>query len=156
MFMIRKPWPPINQQASLTRGLLGTPVCLQNTHALMFPLNTIIAWDVNIYHKHRDILITILLLPLGHISNSLPLALESIIQLTLLRSNTHGLLVTIMFAYGRGFSQRVWNIQNRIVFCNSYTSPRITHFEWHIRLHVSLISEWVGIALYRFSLPVEP
>src|SRR5215216_5873467 len=33
--------------------------------------------NVNIYHKHKDILILYLLVPLGHISNSLPLALES-------------------------------------------------------------------------------
>ena len=36
----------------------------------MFPVNTIIAWDANIYHKHKDIIITTLLLPLGHISNN--------------------------------------------------------------------------------------
>ena len=77
--MIRKPRSSINQQANLTRGLLGTPLCLQNTQVLMFPVNTIIAWDVNIYHKHKDIIITTLLLPLGHISNSLALAQESII-----------------------------------------------------------------------------
>src|SRR3954464_9109950 len=61
----------INQQASSTRGLLGTLLCLQNTQVLMFPVNTIIAWDVSIYHKHKDIIITTLLLPLGHISNKL-------------------------------------------------------------------------------------
>src|SRR3954465_5871808 len=33
--------------------------------------------NVKIYHKQKDIIITTLLLPLGHISNSLPLALES-------------------------------------------------------------------------------
>ena len=75
--MIRKPWPSINQQASSTKGLLGTLLCLQNTQVLMFPVNTIIAWYVNIYHKYEDMIITTLLLPLGHISNSLPLALES-------------------------------------------------------------------------------
>src|SRR4051812_656886 len=36
----------------------------------MFPVNTIIAWYVNIYHKYEDMIITTLLLPLGHISNS--------------------------------------------------------------------------------------
>src|SRR3954471_16426375 len=35
----------------------------------MFPVNTIIAWYVNIYHKYEDMIITTLLLPLGHISN---------------------------------------------------------------------------------------
>ena len=52
-----------------TRGLLGTLLCLQNTQVLMFPVNTIIAWYVNIYHKCEDMIITTLLLPLGHISN---------------------------------------------------------------------------------------
>ena len=36
----------------------------------MFPVNTIIAWYVNIYHKYEDMIITTLLLPLGHISNT--------------------------------------------------------------------------------------
>jgi hypothetical protein len=35
----------------------------------MFPVNEIIAWGANIYYKHKDIIITILLLPLGYISN---------------------------------------------------------------------------------------
>src|SRR4051812_38122367 len=37
----------------------------------MFPVNTIIAWYVNIYHKYEDMIITTLLLPLWHISNIL-------------------------------------------------------------------------------------
>jgi hypothetical protein len=37
----------------------------------MFPIYTIIAWDVNIYRIHKDIIITTLLLPIGHIFNSL-------------------------------------------------------------------------------------
>ena len=36
----------------------------------MFPFNTIIAWYVNIYHKYEDMIITTLLLPLGHICNT--------------------------------------------------------------------------------------
>jgi hypothetical protein len=36
----------------------------------MFPVDTIIASDVNIYHKHKDIIIINSLLPLGHISNT--------------------------------------------------------------------------------------
>jgi hypothetical protein len=35
----------------------------------MFSINIIIAWDPNIYHKHKDIIIITLLLTLGHISN---------------------------------------------------------------------------------------
>jgi hypothetical protein len=57
MFTIRKPWSSINQQASLTRDLLGSLLCLQNTQVLMFPVNAIIACDVNIYHEHSDITI---------------------------------------------------------------------------------------------------
>ena len=78
--MIGKPQSSINQQASLTRGFTrDSYFSLQITQVLMFPVNTIIAWYVNIYHKYEDMIITTLLLPLGHISNSLPLALESII-----------------------------------------------------------------------------
>src|SRR4051812_20830256 len=36
----------------------------------MFPVNTIIAWKINIYHEHGNMIITILLLPLGHNSNN--------------------------------------------------------------------------------------
>src|SRR3954471_22037370 len=36
----------------------------------MFPVNTIIAWKINIYHEHGNMIITILLLPLGHNSNT--------------------------------------------------------------------------------------
>src|ERR1041385_2072928 len=37
----------------------------------MFPVNTIIAWKINIYHEHGNMIITILLLPLRHNSNNL-------------------------------------------------------------------------------------
>lgn len=36
----------------------------------MFPVNTIIAWKINIYHEHGNMIITILLLPVGYISNT--------------------------------------------------------------------------------------
>ena len=50
------------------------------THVSKFPINTIIAWIINDYHEQGNIIIiTNLLLPLGHISDGLPLALESII-----------------------------------------------------------------------------
>ena len=40
-----------------------------STHVLRFPDNTIIAWTKDNYHEQGNIIITILLLPLGHISN---------------------------------------------------------------------------------------
>ena len=36
----------VKQEASL-----GTPFCLHNTHVLMFPVNTILAWGVHIYYE---------------------------------------------------------------------------------------------------------
>ena len=39
------------------------------THVSEFPINTIIAWIINDYHEQGNIIITNLLLPLGHISN---------------------------------------------------------------------------------------
>ena len=36
----------------------------------MFPINTILAWIINDYHEQGNIIITNLLLPLGHISNN--------------------------------------------------------------------------------------
>ena len=56
--------------------------CVNNRHQHVseFPINTILAWIINDYHEQGNIIIiTNLLLPLGHISNSLTLALESII-----------------------------------------------------------------------------
>ena len=32
-------------------ALLGTPFCLHITHVSMFPVDTILAWGVNIYHE---------------------------------------------------------------------------------------------------------
>ena len=60
----------------LTRDIVFVYV---STHVFEFPVNTIIAWRINTYHEQGNMIITILLLPLGHIFNSLPLALESII-----------------------------------------------------------------------------
>ena len=40
------------------------------THVSWFPVNTIIAWIVYNYHEQGYIIIIILLLPLGHISNN--------------------------------------------------------------------------------------
>ena len=39
-----------------------------STHAFEFPIDTIIAWIIKDYHEQGNIIITILLLPLGHIS----------------------------------------------------------------------------------------
>src|SRR3954467_4697634 len=64
----------------------------------------------------------LLLLPLGHISNSLPLALESIIWLHCDESNTHRVLVLIMFCSRKRFSQRICDIQIRMHFANFYVS----------------------------------
>src|SRR6187399_2108701 len=43
-----------------------------STHVSEFPINTILAWIINNYHEQGNIIITNLLLPLGHISNSVP------------------------------------------------------------------------------------
>ena len=56
------------------------PYVVVVSHDTEFPINTILAWIMNNYHEHGNIIITTLLLPLGHITNSLPLALESIIS----------------------------------------------------------------------------
>ena len=41
-----------------------------STHVSEFPINTILAWIINDYHEQGNIIITNLLLPLGHISNN--------------------------------------------------------------------------------------
>ena len=68
-----------DQRASLLEAYKGHSVVYVPTHVFEFPINTIIAWIINDYHEQGNMIITKLLLPLGHISNSLPLALESII-----------------------------------------------------------------------------
>ena len=35
----------------------------------MFPINTIPAWSINIYLEHGNVIIPILLLPLGRVGN---------------------------------------------------------------------------------------
>ena len=84
----------------------------------MFPLNTILAWNINTYHEQGNMIITILLLPLGHISNSLPLALESIIQFTLVKIQhpwpsgaDHVLLVEEVFSQRSDMLRTVCNLQ---------------------------------------------
>src|SRR6187399_1657754 len=39
-------------------------------HVSEFPINKILAWIINNYHEQGNIIITNLLLPLGHISNT--------------------------------------------------------------------------------------
>ena len=41
-----------------------------STHVSEFPINTILAWIIENYHEQGNIIITNLLLPLGHISNT--------------------------------------------------------------------------------------
>ena len=43
----------------------------------MFPINTILARIINDYHEQGSIIITTLLLPLGHISNNTPIFLQA-------------------------------------------------------------------------------
>ena len=79
MSIVRKPWLSVDQRASQLEAHQGHVVVYVFTRVLRFPDNTVIAWIKDNYHEQGNIIITILLLPLGHISNSLPLALESII-----------------------------------------------------------------------------
>src|SRR3954464_1046084 len=77
--------------------------------------------NVNIYHKHIDIIITTFILPLGHISNSLPLALEST-NLDYMVIYTNGGLVLVMFCPWEMFSQRIRHIQICVYFANIYVT----------------------------------
>ena len=45
-------------------------IALDVVITMRFPINTIIAWIINDYHEQGNIIITNLLLPLGHISNT--------------------------------------------------------------------------------------
>ena len=50
------------------------------TRVLRFPDNTIIAWIKDNYHEQGNIIIILILLPLGHISNSISAGVLSILQ----------------------------------------------------------------------------
>ena len=52
------------------------------TRVLRYPFNTIIAWTIDNYHEKGNTIITILLLPLGHISNSSMLTREKNLKAT--------------------------------------------------------------------------
>ena len=82
-----------DQRASQLEAHQLQCVVYVSTHVFEFPINIILALIRNNYYEQGNIIITNLLLPLGHISNSLPLALESIIQFTspcdFNESNTH-------------------------------------------------------------------
>ena len=102
----------------------------------MFPLNTILAWNINLSWT-RNMIITILLLPLGHIPFSLPLALEAII-IIIYPLNTYGILV-LHFACGKLFHW-VWLVQCRVI-CIYFASSRITH-SWMIWLCIGMVNRW--------------
>ena len=51
-----------------------------STHVFEFPVNTIIAWRINTYHEQGNMIITTLLLPLGHISNHFHLLLYLVVK----------------------------------------------------------------------------
>ena len=69
--MARKPLPSFDQRASQLEAHQGHSVVYVPTHVFEFPINTIIAWIINDYHEQGNIIITNLLLPLGHISNKI-------------------------------------------------------------------------------------
>ena len=45
------------------------------THVCEFPINTILAWIIDVYHEQGNMIITNLLLPLGHTSNISPMTI---------------------------------------------------------------------------------
>ena len=57
-------------------------------------------------------------------SNSLPLALESIIQFTFSRSNTHVVSVLIMFACGRGYVHALYYTVLYVLFSQRISPSR--------------------------------
>ena len=72
MSMVRKPWLSIDQRASQLEAHLGHVMVCVFTRVLRFPDNTVIAWIKDNYREQGNIIITILLLPLGHITNKFP------------------------------------------------------------------------------------
>ena len=59
------------------------------TRVLRFPDNTVIAWIKDNYHEQGNIIITLLLLPLGHISNMLHLPTSLHVDISLLLCPAH-------------------------------------------------------------------
>lgn len=59
------------QRASLVEAHQGHGVVYASTHVFKFSVNTILAWIIKFYDEEGNVIITTLLLPLGHISNSI-------------------------------------------------------------------------------------
>ena len=70
MSMTWKPRSSLINELVLKRLTRDTKFVYLSTHVFKFPINTIIAWIINDYHEQGNIIITLLLLPLGHISNT--------------------------------------------------------------------------------------
>ena len=58
----------LEQLASQVEAYKGHCFVYVSTHVSMFSFNTIVAWIINDYLEIGNIIITILSLPLGHIS----------------------------------------------------------------------------------------
>ena len=110
-------------------------LCLSRYHTCTNVLvNTIIAWYINIYHKHKDIN-----------NNHFIIASRAYLLQSPTCTRVNNLVYICKditpwpsgalscFAHGRGFSQRIWHAQKRM------------YFVIHLRLNASLISKWVGI-----------
>src|SRR6187399_457415 len=70
MSMTWKPRSSLINELVLKRLTRDTKFVYLSTHVFKFPINTIIAWIINDYHEQGNIIITLLLSPLGHISNT--------------------------------------------------------------------------------------
>src|ERR1043165_6214477 len=125
------------------------------TPVLVFPSNIVIAQYKKYYEQNRYVTSIFINLSLGHISNSLPLALEYKITLVYIRyvSNTNSLSVFFKLALWKSFSHRVCCVQIRMYFVNpSVTIPDI------IPRHMELLKYVLGcgVCSWFFALAMAP
>ena len=74
----------------------------------MFPVNTIIAWDVNIHHKHKDIIITTFIIASWAYLQQSPTCTRVNNLVYICKDITPWPSGDLScFAHGRGFSQRI-------------------------------------------------
>ena len=129
---------PSNKWASSIKAYHGHNNFYVSTHVFEFPINTIIAWIINDYHEQGNMIITKLLLPLGHISNSLPLALESIILSVLEHFTPMAYRCNTCFIFGIDFIIGS-NVSGPFVSCISSRFHAIIKF-----------TNFINLALYMF------
>src|SRR3954470_22085374 len=124
------------------RGILGTRCCSQTTQVLKFPLNTILAWNINfIMNKNYNNNIFIIASRAYFQQSPTCTRVNNLVYIWQ-QSNTHGTKVLIMFCSWNRFNQRVCDIQIRMYFANLHISICYI-ISNYMKLAVDMLGLWM-------------